>query len=129
VGYDWVTEIHCYDPRNHFAYVKSLPLKGDPLSHVQGGCFSTNGHLYLTSHTTQDIKGYSALNGSYLGSFHVPSDWSGGEEMEGIAIGDMICKATRDFVPVHVLVLDNDWPHRDSDIWLKHIAVPTPEFL
>jgi hypothetical protein len=69
------------------------------------------------------------MNGSYLGSFPVPSDWSGGEEMEGISIGGSRCKNTGDYTPVNVLVLDNDWPHKDSDIWLKYIAVPAPEFL
>ena len=128
-GSEYVTEVHCYDPAKSFNYVKSLKLQSGPLD-IQGGCFSSNGHLYLTAND-HHIHGYNALNGSYLGNFHVPSDWSPseGEEMEGIAIGNLKCKATGDHVPVHVLVLDNDWPNTDSDIWLKHIAVPAPEFL
>ena len=128
-GADGVTEVYGYDPVENFAFKKSLRLQSMPLYKVQGGCFSSNGHLYLTSHATKCIHGYNALNGAYLGSFSVPSDWSGGEEMEGIAIGNLTCKSTSDLVMVHVLVLDNDWPHRDSDIWLKHIAVPVYGFL
>jgi hypothetical protein len=124
-----VTEVHCYDPANSFEFKESLRLQGSPLFKVQGGCFSTNGHLYLTSDASKAIHGYNVLNGSYLGQFSVPSDWSGFEEMEGIAIGNLYCKDSGDLVPVHVLVLDNDLPRVDSDIWLKHIAVPAYEFL
>ncbi|MGH9989313.1 MAG: hypothetical protein ACREAS_02650, partial [Nitrososphaera sp.] len=116
-----VSEVHCYDPAKSFDFKKSLKLQSLPISEVQGGCFSSNGHLYLTS-GDEHIHGYSVLNGSYLGSFHVPSDWTGAEEMEGIAIGNIPCKDTDVHVPVHVLVLDNDHPRTDSDIWLKHIA-------
>jgi hypothetical protein len=126
VDWDPVTEVHCYDPADNFTYKKSLTLAGEPLHKVQGGCFSTNGHLNLSSDYTRDIRGYSAINGSYLGSFAVPSDWSGGEEMEGVSICPVKCPGK--YTPISVLVQDGDWPS-DSDIYFKHIAVPWPEFL
>ena len=128
VDLDPVTEVHCYDPAKNFAYKKSLTLTGKSIHKVQGGCFSTNGHLYLTSDATHEIHGFSVLNGYYFGGFHVPSDWYGGEEMEGIAMGNYNCPDDGSFCPIHVLVLDNDWP-QNSDIYFKHVGVPSPELL
>ena len=89
VDWDPVTEVHCYDPADNFTHKRSLPIMGEPLHKLQGGCFSTNGHLYLTSDHTQQIRAYSALNGAFLGDKWVDYDKSGltyTQEIEGICI-------------------------------------------
>ena len=39
----------------------------ETLSSIQGGCFSSNGHLYLTSGNTHDIRCYNMLNNRLMG--------------------------------------------------------------
>jgi len=122
-----VAQINSYDPNDNFIYKGSLKLQV-PLKEVQGGCFSQNGHLYLSSSSSNDIRGYSVLNGAYLGSaaIQVDTSWNVAEEVEGmtIFIGVFNGKPTQ----VHVILLDNDKPDPD-DIFLKHYTVPSPEDL
>ena len=42
----------------------------------QGGCFSSNGHIYITADDGKGIHCYSALNGNHLGEIVVESDWN-----------------------------------------------------
>jgi hypothetical protein len=124
-NFDGVDRVHAYDPKNGFLYKGALRLQGPPVGGVQGGVFSANGHLYLTSDVfvgqgaTQDIRAYSALNGAFLGSCHVP--YSPGdldaEEMEGLAIW-----ADPLWGHIHVVILDNDVS--GDDVMLKHFVVP-----
>ena len=48
-GGDGIVSVHAYDPNNKFEAKSHLSLRGDPVNEIQGGCFSPNGHLYLTS--------------------------------------------------------------------------------
>jgi len=88
---DGVHRIHVYDPAKQFAYKGVLPLGGTPVNGLQGGCFSSNGKLYLTSdkyvneEATKDIRAYSALNGAFLGAHDVAYDeeWPESEEWKG----------------------------------------------
>lgn len=121
-----VTEVYGYDPQDNFKWVTTLQL-AIPTNRVQGGCFSKNGHLLLTSDETHDIRCFSVLNGAYLGSAAIQVDASTGEEVEGITIWDV-----QGFggVPsqVHVILLDNQVTEND-DVFFKHYSVPTPENL
>ena len=132
---DGVDRVHAYDPANNFTYKGFLALKGPSVNGLQGGCFSANGHLYMTSdkfvseNGTKEIRAYSALNGALLGACPVFYDESAleAEEMEGLAIAHLIHQGG-DSTYVHVVILDNDWPGPD-DVFLKHFAVPTPDVL
>jgi hypothetical protein len=136
--FDNVDRVHAYDPSENFAdpsknfaYKGALHLQGPPVGGVQGGVFSPNGHLYLTSdvyegkNATQDVRGYSALNGAYLGSCHVPykSDSLDAEEMEGLTLWTGF-----PFGQVHVVILDND-ALSDDDVYFKHFDVPDTSVL
>ena len=140
----YVKQIHAYDPSNNYEYEGSLELDGPQLNGLQGGCFSTNGHLYLTSDlfvtkkydkppATKDIRGYSALNGAFLGSRtvsydHDPSSWPRvREEMEGLALANASFGGGS-LTHVHVVILDNDDLNLD-DVFLQHFAVPDPNIL
>lgn len=122
--FDNVDRVFAYDPNNNFAFQGELRLQGNVVNSVQGGCFSKNGHLYLTSDSTEDIRAYSAFNGAFLGSCKVPYDKSTleAEEMEGIALGHIIHSGNV-VTFVHVIILDNDWPSGD-EVFFKHYAVP-----
>jgi outer membrane protein assembly factor BamB len=133
--YGLADRLYVYDPNHNFLFKKEFPLVGwgAALHNVQGGCFSNNGHIYISTgsiSTRGYVHAYSALNGQYLGQCFVPSDWSPGEgeEMEGLAI----CHLTvggKD-VYVHAIVLDNDWmPGDQDDVYLKSFSVPRPDFL
>ncbi|MGH9975512.1 MAG: hypothetical protein ACRD8Z_06710 [Nitrososphaeraceae archaeon] len=99
----------------------------EKINKVQGGCFSKNGHLYLTSDDTEDIRGYSNLNGKFLGSCNVDYDKSDDEEMEGLALGHITYPdGVSSFV--HVIILDNDDLSKD-DVYFKHFTVPDPSVL
>ena len=54
--FDGVDSVFAYDPNNNFAFEGELRLQGNVVNRVQGGCFSKNGHLYLTSDSTEDIR-------------------------------------------------------------------------
>jgi hypothetical protein len=124
-NFNGVTFVYAYDPNDNFRYKGALRLQGPPVGGVQGGVFTPNGHLYLTSDVfvgegaTQDIRAYSVLNGAFLGSVHVP--YSPGtldsEEMEGLTIWK------GPWGHVHVIILDNDATNKD-DVFFKHFIVP-----
>jgi len=127
--FDNVDCVYAYDVNDNFAYKGRLQLQGGIIHNVQGGCFSKNGHLYLTSDSTQDIRAYSAINGAFLGSCKVPYDKGGaaGEEMEGVAILHWNAPGGIS-THVHVVILDNDITNSD-DVFLKHFTVPAPDLL
>lgn len=121
-NFDLVEFIYAYDPQNNFMLCAELKLNGPPLDRVQGGVFSQNGHLYLTSDFTGDVRCYSVLNGEWLGSVKIPyaPDFDEFEEIEGIAIQP---EAQADnAASVYVLVLDNDL--NADDVFLVQYRVP-----
>jgi hypothetical protein len=122
-----VDRVFSYDPRDNFVQKETFMLQGEGIHRVQGGCFSDNGHLYLSSSKSVDIKGYSVLNGKYLGRYSPPSDWSEDEEMEGISLWPVNYEGAIETY-VHMVVLDNDVSVND-DVYFKHIKVPSPEYL
>ena len=117
--------VSAYDPNNLFSFKKTLKIEGEKINSVQGGCFSNNGHLYLTSDDSADIRGYSALNGKFLGSFKL--DYGDGDEIEGLCIGRTIDSTGKSSF-VHVIILDNESISRD-DVYINHFSVPDPSVL
>ena len=131
--YGIVDKLYVYDPKNNgFSYRNAFPLSGKFLHKVQGGCFSSNGHIDITADDGKGIHCYSALNGNHLGEIVVDKgDWDGYEEIEGITVQSLNRVPEGDLVSVHVIVLDNDadfWKNKD-DVYFKHFKVPFPEFL
>lgn len=126
-NFDGVDRVHAYDPARDFMFHESLVLEGSAVNGVQGGVFSQNGHLYLASDASQELRAYSALNGAFLGSRKISYDKSTleAEEMEGLAILPMTVNGIP--VHVHVVILDNDVSK--DDVFLQHFTVPNPDDL
>lgn len=123
--FDSVDRVYAYDPGNDFTLCDVLMLDGPPVNHVQGGAFSANGRLYLTSDDTGDVRCYSALNGAFLGTRSIPYDPSTleAEEVEGIALAwDGVHVHKSQSATVNVIVLDNDV--NKDDVFLVRYRVP-----
>jgi outer membrane protein assembly factor BamB len=115
--------VSAYDP-NDFTFKGILKIGDEKVNEVQGGCFSNNGHLYLTSDDSVDIRGYSALNGKFLGSF--PLDYGHGDEIEGLGLGHINHPpGISSFV--HVVILDNEGT--EDDVFINHFTLPDPSVL
>ena len=138
-GAEPVTTLYAYDLKNFLHDKKNdIILKDKSLYKVQGGCFSNNGHVFLASDDTHSIHAYSSLNGHYYGSCFVPSDWTDGEELEGIAFSKISPEGHKDTY-IHAIVLDMDNPYFGSpgnptdrnpdDVYFKHFHVPDPDVL
>lgn len=129
-----VQTIYAYDPNDNFRYIKSKNITlSKTIRRVQGGCFSENGHLILSSDHSKDIRYYSALNGFYLGRSSIQS--KDGEEVEGVSIWkNYIHKNKKSHV--HVILWEKAswkrvtfWDAGDTKIWFKHYSVKHPEYL
>jgi hypothetical protein len=126
-----VDQVYAYDLTPSFPFRGTLRLDGTSVDGVQSGRFTANGRLYLVSdifsdkQATQDIRGYSALNGAFLGSCGVPYDpsWTEGEEMQGMAIVRWELEGGVQTY-VHVFILDNDL--KTDDVFIRHYSVPDP---
>ena len=122
-----VSKLYAYDPENDFEFITTLELKNPDgvIDEVQGGCFSKNGRLYLTSDITQEIRCYSVLNGCFMGSRKVLYNPDSPDyfEMEGITLWRLIVDSAP--VQIHVGIRDNDWPDKD-DLYLKHYSSSSP---
>jgi len=118
------TLIHRYDPRSGFQYTDSMVLDV-PVDRVQGGCFSPTGRLYLTSDTSQDVKGFDP-DGRYIGKASINVRNLAREEVEGLCVYPIEVDGHR--THVHVVVLDNDLLSNDDTI-IKHYAAESPEEL
>jgi hypothetical protein len=149
---DNVNQVFTYDPNNDFEFMNDennefmkppLQLGGGTINKVQGGCISENGHLYLTSEWPGDlqfdpfdpttwlsgeIRAYSLLNGTFLGSHRVRYDTGVfvAEEMEGIAIAHIV-RPGGISTYLHVIILDNDLS--PDDVSIRHYIVPDPKVL
>lgn len=121
---DNVDHICAYDPKDSFSFKRKLEIEGEKVNSVQGGWFSNNGHLYLSSDDSVDIRGYSALNGKFLGSFGL--DYGDGDEIEGLCVGHIINTAGLSSF-VHVIILDNEGT--EDDVFINHFSVPDPSVL
>jgi len=126
---DDVRQIHAYDPRNNFAYAKSLDLRGGVVNRVQGGVFSGNGRLYLASHGSKQIRAYSTLNGAFLGARALDVDDSTleAEEVEGLAIWPLTALGLLSPLSVHIVILDNDL--NSDDVYLDSFWVASADHL
>lgn len=129
--FDNVTFINGYsfdESTSTFVYKKSIELRKTS-NGVQGGCFSKNGHLILSSNSTNDIRCYSVLNGVFLGSVAIQKE-NGilySQEVEGVTTRENITY-NKVFAQIHVILLENE-EHSGDDIYFKHYSVPNPEFL
>jgi hypothetical protein len=127
-----VDPVYIYDPNHQFAFVGEMLLGGGVMHRAQGGCFSNNGHLYITydtdKHQKGEIRAYSALNGEFLGSKEILySDDVDQGELEGLSLGHIIHNDGSSTY-IHALVLDNDWPSKD-EVYLYHYFVPDPDVI
>jgi hypothetical protein len=115
----------------HIDFVRNINVRderGIPLyiSWVQGGCFSDDGHLYISSGSYKGHVENSGINGIDLRTgrrfLHFRPDYEPGwpkyHEIEGITYWDLGTKSSH--IPnmggqIHLLVLDNDCePWRDN---------------
>jgi hypothetical protein len=130
---DGADRVYAYDPAKNFAYQekRDLVLQDISIDGVHAGRFSDNGHLYLLSdpylskQASQDIRGYSAMNGAYLGSCGVsydPGPWASGAREEMPSLDFVRWERPGNVAHVHVLILDNDTS--TDDVFIQHFAVP-----
>ena len=132
--------IHAYDPTNGFRNVPTaqIELAPHPARHVQGGCFSAHGHLYLATDQRDPnapeyklLRAYSAFNGYFLGAARVLA-LEDDQELEDCCYAPMTINDAA--VQIHVVLLENEtWdpspggPVPDMDnIFFKHFSAPTP---
>jgi hypothetical protein len=129
--FDDVHVVHAYGPADdgcRHVPSEDIALHASPaLDRVQGGCFSSNGHLYLASDVLVDsdhkaIHVFSALNGAYRGAIKVLA-LEGNQELEGICFAPM--KIGGHAVQLHVVLLEIFALEKD-DIFFKHYAAPDP---
>lgn len=127
-----VDGLYVYDPDDNFNYKGYFPIGGGIIHRVQGGYFSRNGQLYLSvdtePHEFGEIRAYSALNGSFLGSKHITyeDDMTYGE-LENTSIMHLI-HSDGSASYVQVMVLDNDEIlGREDDVYIYNFSVPDPE--
>jgi hypothetical protein len=119
------------EDRHGFQHLRDVPLLTEDgasltLKRVQGGAFSSQGHLYLTSDCRNGgISGFDVATGRRR--LHVPipfePGWPDNEVIEGLAFADL---DTAD-VPwlagvLHVLVLSIR-PGGTDRVWLRHYDV------
>lgn len=98
---------------------------------VQGGVFSPNGHLYISSgrkkigRKNQFIYCYSALNGRLLRTIPVLAQESS-QELEGICYADVTRNGQR--AQLHAVLLDNIALAKDN-IFFKSFAASEPDLV
>ena len=128
--------LDAYDPQNGSRVTRLNVNLSRTVDRVQGGAFSTVGHVYLASDArsrlgepkVEGIHAFGLLNGRYLGHLFVPAraGWPYLEEIEGIGIGAMNVDGRP--TQVHLVFLDKDILGRD-DVYLKSYEVPDPAIL
>lgn len=104
------------------------------LNGIQGGVFSDNGYLYLTTSGGQagvhvfDVRGASATRVRFIGPNGYKPGFPNYEEVEGITLWNLDNgRAPGISGQIHWLLLDND--SNDDDIYFKHIRVNNPSRL
>ena len=102
-----------------------LPVR---VNRVQGGCFSLNGKVYLSSDDKGGQPGiyvFSLANGRLCGRVPVAVNHSklAAEEIEGVALGTASPFQTT--THIHLVLLNNDWPDKDN-VYFKSWEVPDP---
>lgn len=130
--FDRIDRVNGYDPRQDYKFRGSIVLSGADVINVQGGVFSDNGHLLLSSgfykpgHSDaedgyNEIRCFSALNGKFLGSTSIARERR--QEPEGLTIWNL--KFGDSFAQIHLILVDLHWFKRDS-IFFKHYSVSAP---
>lgn len=128
--------------RDSEKHVRTLKLNA-PVRHVQGACFSPNGHLYIATNAKlpgdsryQTIWYYSALNGHRFGVIRVlaeeadeddPDHDDLDQELEGICFGSVTVSGGHR-AQIHAVVLENRTTMLDN-IFFKSFASSTPEIV
>jgi hypothetical protein len=130
-GYLWssefnATQICMYDPNREFAYVRSMPLYGADIKQAEGGVFTANGHLLMTSNETDDVRCFSVLDGTYLGSGSIEKSHAGPrpQEIQGLTYWPGFRHVTGDLTSVHIILVDFNSLSSDQ-IYFKHYAAPS----
>ena len=107
----------------------------EPMTKVQGACFSPNGHLYIASNTSlpgnkryQIISYYSALNGYLLGRISVlAEEGMPDQELEGIAFAN-VSFANGKTAQIYAVLLENRDAALDN-IFFKSFSSGRPDFV
>ena len=129
--------IHVYDRNfgNRTLIRKLYSIRLDRnLKGIQGGVFSDNGYLYLTTHKGQagihvfKIRGRNATRVKFIGPNGYKPGFPNYEEIEGITLWNLDNgRAPGISGQIHWILLDND--SNDDDIYFKHIRVNDPSRL
>lgn len=152
-----VRAVYAYDPNDDYRRVPEATISlsrwgwdhpNEPFRGIQGGDFSTNGHLYLSSYTaTHDeepgphsweddpdeyeyLFGFDALAGSFLGLQRLKAkfDKLTGLEMEGLAVESGITYENHGTADVHAVILDRNFPGKNS-VQFKAFSLPSGAML
>jgi hypothetical protein len=124
--------VNAYDPANDFRMVSAaaIDLTPHPAHHVQGGCFSPHGHLYLATDQRDPndpqyklIRVYSAFNGGFLGAATVLA-LEDNQELEDVCYAAVTLGGAA--VQIHAVLLENIDTLDSDNIFFKHFAAPTP---
>ena len=128
--------LRAFDMSNNLAAIEAaaIPL-GRQLGSIQGGCFTPNGHLLLSSDDSHDISCFSAFSGEYYGATGIQvsnSTWET-QEVQGLCFIDLTvsCEDNNNMpqpAQIHLVLLGNEHIVHD-EVWVKHYTVPDPAHL
>ena len=137
-----VNEFFIHDRDGKWKDKRTLKLS-EPVNHVQGACFSPNGHLYVATNWKlpgdprfQIIAYHSALNGQRLGVIPVlaeeseelePIDVGEAQEVEGLCYAD-VKASSGERAQIHCVLLDDGGLETDS-IFFKSFSAAAPELV
>jgi hypothetical protein len=79
---------------------RDIYFKGADVDGIQGGKFTQNGHLVVTSRAYKDIRVFSAITGQFLGNCEV--DETSYDELEGLCIWPRKKSDTGELIDIHV---------------------------
>jgi hypothetical protein len=136
-NFDHVTELYAYDPAKAYQFVKKFELIGADVDGVQGGVFSRNGNLILSSDGYDEMKVFSAIDGAFRGKIPVQKEHpkqvagvtvDGGQEIEGLCIFPGLIGTNGDRTAVH-LILQELHATQSDKLFLKHYSVPDESIL
>jgi hypothetical protein len=147
-----VTAIYAYDPDDDYRRVPEATISlhsfpGDSFKGIQGGSFSANGHLYLSSFTsthktdpgphsweqTADesdwLFAFDALGGSYMGRqrLKAAAGKKTGLETEGMTVQPGLTYEDNGTASVHTVILDRNIGR--NSIQLKAFSLPSGAML
>ncbi|WP_158076949.1 hypothetical protein [Streptomyces sp. CB02009] len=119
-----VNYLYAYDPARNFVLTRTIPFPYK-IRRVQGGVFSENGNLYLTSDHSKEVVAYNVHPTEnkmwYWGRYNLNCP---DLEVEGITLGPPRNYPATGPVRLHVGCVKVDLG--TDDVYMKHINVPNP---